>query len=453
MVNVASAQRQRRPQVDELTSEIGQRIRAARLERGMSLADVGGKELTRSFLSLVELGRSRISLRALAIVADRLELPISYFLDSTTGMSDSLTELDLDQAEAALAQQEAKECLRILDDLAASEWLLPRVLWLRGRALIDAGRAREAVGVLEECLALAERRGGNPLKPQVHYTLGLALYTAGNYDDALVYLRQALEEASQGAEDPLMIGKANICMGHVMYVRGNAEAAIEYYARARDTFGSLSDLTTLGCVYSGLSAAYKRQGDLTSALRYSKLSVGAFQAQHNARLAANELNNLAVGYQELDDLEQALVCAREAVERARQVGARDIEAQARATLASIYLEQDDLVRAEQEARQAEERSENDADLARVDARIVLGEIAERNGDRARADTLYQQALDALRDSAHHAAYGEAALGYSLLLQRRGDTERALKFALEAAQTRASRTGDHRPAAAERAETA
>lgn len=47
----------------------------------MTLAELGGNELSRSFLSSVERGRSRISLRALTIVARRLGLPMGYFFD------------------------------------------------------------------------------------------------------------------------------------------------------------------------------------------------------------------------------------------------------------------------------------------------------------------------------------------------------------------------------------
>ena len=66
---------------DSMHGAIGKRIRQARQARGMTLEQLGGGELSRSFLSLVERGRSRISLRALAIVANRLELPIRYFIE------------------------------------------------------------------------------------------------------------------------------------------------------------------------------------------------------------------------------------------------------------------------------------------------------------------------------------------------------------------------------------
>src|SRR5438270_8293552 len=109
MVRAAAAQRVEQTYGNALGLEVGRRIRAARLERKMSLAAVGGNELSRSFLSLVELGRSRISLRALAIVAERLELPISYFLE--TSDLQLAAELAVDSAEAALERQDPEGCL------------------------------------------------------------------------------------------------------------------------------------------------------------------------------------------------------------------------------------------------------------------------------------------------------------------------------------------------------
>jgi DNA-binding XRE family transcriptional regulator len=64
---------------DVLAADVGTRIRQARIEAGLTLAELGGEELSRSFLSLVETGKTRISLRSLAYIAQRLQKPISYF--------------------------------------------------------------------------------------------------------------------------------------------------------------------------------------------------------------------------------------------------------------------------------------------------------------------------------------------------------------------------------------
>ncbi len=91
---------------DSLSSreDVGQRIRLARKERGLSLAQLGGEDLTRGFLSSVEVGRSSISLKALSLVADRLGLPIAYFVDNAPDLLDlSVLQRAVDHAAAALA--------------------------------------------------------------------------------------------------------------------------------------------------------------------------------------------------------------------------------------------------------------------------------------------------------------------------------------------------------------
>ena len=434
MVEMAQSEQDSKRAPEMLGAEVGRRIRAARLDRGMTLAQVGGDDLSRSFLSLVELGRSRISLRALAIVAERLDLPISYFLDDASSSSHASAELVLDYAEAALARQDPEECLRLVDSAPVSKFLQARALWIKGGALITSGHPRDAVPLLKEALSLAEARSDEPMTLQVRYRLGLALYSADAYDEALPHLRRVLDEPGDEA-DPMLMAKTVVCLGHIMGVRNDIEAALQYYARARDLFSSISDLYSLACVYSGMAVAYERRGDIQNALRYSKLSLGVFEARQNGRDAANELNKMAGRYQDLGDLNRALACARDAVERAQQVGVRDVEAAAHSTLAEIHLQSEDLDAAQAEAQAADHLAGDDEAVARIDAWIVQAKIAEHDGDTARADELYRRALEQLQRIDHRAAYADAALGYSLALRQRGDTEGALEFALQAAQAR------------------
>jgi transcriptional regulator with XRE-family HTH domain len=68
-------------------------------------------------LSLVERGKSRISLRALAIVARRLELPISYFLEDQTEGPTHKGELIM---TARIVRQDAESVTVELDLRSAS---------------------------------------------------------------------------------------------------------------------------------------------------------------------------------------------------------------------------------------------------------------------------------------------------------------------------------------------
>src|ERR671939_376819 len=88
-----------------LPSSLGERIRAARLTRGMTLADVACGDFSPSFLSLVEQGKSGLSLRSLELIAQRLELPVSYFFEAEPGALE-VAELALDRAEADLSNED-----------------------------------------------------------------------------------------------------------------------------------------------------------------------------------------------------------------------------------------------------------------------------------------------------------------------------------------------------------
>lgn len=63
--------------------ELGQRIREARLEKGLSQRQLCGDTITRNMLSLIENGSAKPSMDTLCILAARLDKPVGYFLEET----------------------------------------------------------------------------------------------------------------------------------------------------------------------------------------------------------------------------------------------------------------------------------------------------------------------------------------------------------------------------------
>lgn len=61
--------------------ELGQRIRQARLEKGLSQRQLCEDVITRNMLSLIENGSARPSMDTLLYLCARLEKPVSYFLE------------------------------------------------------------------------------------------------------------------------------------------------------------------------------------------------------------------------------------------------------------------------------------------------------------------------------------------------------------------------------------
>jgi transcriptional regulator with XRE-family HTH domain len=80
------------------------RVRHARLDAGLSLAQVAGEDVSRTFLLFVEQGKSRPSERVLELIASRTGKPMKYFLTSnrsSTRTTQSPKELALQLAATA----------------------------------------------------------------------------------------------------------------------------------------------------------------------------------------------------------------------------------------------------------------------------------------------------------------------------------------------------------------
>lgn len=421
---------------DLLGPDVGRRIRAARQRKGFTLAQTGGEELSRSFLSLVESGRSRISLRALAIVADRLDIPIGHFLEDED--SRRAAELALDYAEIELEKGNAKQCIRTLDQNKSALQREARAAWLRGRALIKLSDFEPAAAALHAALELARSDSDSTLTAEILHSLAGSLYASHKYEEALACAREGLQLALQDPRYPALQARLYTGIGHILYVQNQLEDAITHYDRARELYGSLYDLGNVGAVFSGMSIARRKQGNLAGALQYSGQSVAAFRLKRDWRQVARELNNMATRHRDLGNLESAEETATESIERAEGLGAEDIEALARSTLASIYLRQGRLEEAEAEARRAEELAANTVPLAQIDAWVVQGRIAALKRQPDRTDEFYRKALDKLSTLDHEMRVAETALEFSRLLRERGDTEAALDFAIQAAEAKGGR---------------
>lgn len=67
--------------------ELGEKLRQARLEAGLSQRQLCGEEITRNMLSLIENGSAKPSMKTLQYLAGRLGKTVSYFLEETAVLS------------------------------------------------------------------------------------------------------------------------------------------------------------------------------------------------------------------------------------------------------------------------------------------------------------------------------------------------------------------------------
>ena len=133
--------------------ELGQRLKAARLELGLSQRQLCGDVITRNMLSQIENGAARPSMDTLRYLAGELGKPLSYFLEE-----DTVTSPNQILMARARQEQNSKKVLEILTEYRGPDEVFDRERELLQRLAVlnlaeesmAAGKTIYAAGVLEE---------------------------------------------------------------------------------------------------------------------------------------------------------------------------------------------------------------------------------------------------------------------------------------------------------------
>jgi len=136
--------------------ELGDKLRQARIEAGLSQRQLCGEEITRNMLSLIENGSAKPSMKTLQYLAGRLGKTVSYFLEETAVISPNQQVMEsvrrLYDAGSYGAAMEALQQYRKPDpvyDREAGVVYVSLCLEL-ARLAMEAGRDRYAAQLLEK---------------------------------------------------------------------------------------------------------------------------------------------------------------------------------------------------------------------------------------------------------------------------------------------------------------
>ena len=136
--------------------ELGEKLRQARLEAGLSQRQLCGEEITRNMLSQIENGSARPSMKTLGYLASRLGKSVSYFLEETAVVSPNQEVMaaarqrfdEGDFAGAAAALESYREPDSVYDRERELLWALTH-LALAEQALVE-NRVPYAAELLEK---------------------------------------------------------------------------------------------------------------------------------------------------------------------------------------------------------------------------------------------------------------------------------------------------------------
>src|SRR5260221_107062 len=142
-----------------MTADVGARIRSLRTARGLTQAQLAEPQYTKAYVSMLESGRTRASMKALEHIAGRLGVQPSDLLGGSA--SPAAPQYDLLEARRLIEEGHASEAIPVLESL--DEGLTPSDQLVRLRYLAAAyngnGNAKQALPVLPRPQRMAELLG------------------------------------------------------------------------------------------------------------------------------------------------------------------------------------------------------------------------------------------------------------------------------------------------------
>jgi len=277
---------QKPPKSPPWLKRLGSRIRQVRRIRGLTQTDVAKPNLTKSFISLLESGRTYPSVGTLVALADRLQTSIALLLLETSELprETALTLLALARATGEASPANAERLLAAAEVLAEDvDDLSADLMLARADIALSQGKPKDAERMYDETLAWARKRklrayearalakhaslalqrgDDSEARPQLEEALQLfrgtrTLRSVEGSEAMLAYAQilgmqgraarsvRILEEVAQVARRqdlPLILGKAELTLARARLAAGQPPQAKEALQSARTALESAGDL-------------------------------------------------------------------------------------------------------------------------------------------------------------------------------------------------------------------
>ena len=369
-----------RPSKRVAPDTLGGRIRVARQELHLALAEVAGDRYSTSLISQIERNRVDPSQESLRYLAGRLELPLEDLVALAQQQRNSEVEVSQYkvyeekrvQAELALANGRPQEALLALRDLPlvqipfSTRW---RLAALRGQANFNL---RRFVAAQRDFLAaVAEKPESVPSEQQpevmqLFLSLAASSRELGQLGEALTQYQHALKLMHSGTS-LRYIAQAHSCLAFTAFelARQEAEAsgsaqvegqrmqtALSHAESARTLYHAIGDELSVGALSCEIGLILQSTGRLGEA----RTRLHGVLDQWQPRLA--------------EPVENTPAGTRRKQERANVVSA------AACLLAGVELEAGQYQEALSYVRQAEDAGKQSSVLRRAEAAMMLGKILE-----------------------------------------------------------------------------
>lgn len=254
---------------------LGEKLKQARLDAGLSQRQLCGDVITRNMLSQIENGSARPSMATLSYLASRLEKPVSYFLEEQAVVSPNLAVME--QARNCCRAEDWGGCMAALETYQSPDTVCDSEAELmKNISCLKMARQALGEGKLPYARALLERVAQDSiyysaLRRQHQFLLAKAEVETEPVDldeELLLQAAAALKKSDYDRCGDLLQAvkdKKNtrwaLLKGEACFGKGDFAQAVAWYQKAENEFPEKA--------YPRLEECYRELGDFKLAYEYA----------------------------------------------------------------------------------------------------------------------------------------------------------------------------------------
>ena len=416
-----------------MVADVGARIRSLRTAKGMTQAQLAEPNYTKAYISMLESGRTRASMKALEHIAAALGVKPADLLGGQA--APAAPQYALVEARRLLEQGQGADAIRLLEDLEDGLTAQDQVVRLRylGSAYNMAGQAKQAFPVIERAQRMAELLGDDEEQVRVKSVLAACYSRTYAYEDSVRLFRECVQACDDGiVKDPAFHFRRLVDLALNLGNLRQPKQALAVYERALEISAQFEDRPSLALMYAGMAKTHQDAGDVEAAIVYNQKSLQMYEELGLVDQVACALDNAAALYVEYGNVTRA----REALARAARLAEG---AKRETTLASIRASEAEVL-AKAEPDSAMEAAQNALKFARkidqIDAQVrmltLMGEIKMAT-NAAAARRTFQEARQLAEERAPQ-LLRMIFDRWSRAAEATGDSDEALRLARRALET-------------------
>jgi tetratricopeptide (TPR) repeat protein len=429
-----------------VAARVGSNIREVRTRMGMTQAQLAAPEFSISYISAIERGKIRPSLRALSILARRLDVPLTFLLEGspsqaaearTIGYSpadagpDQKVDVDLLQASILVQQGDAAQAEELIAPIVPERITIEqafRLFSIRGEIHIAQGKYQEAVVDLRNAVTQGEGLNDVEFTERARNLLGKAYFNLYNYALALENHSRCLDAVNNGRiADPVFTLEVLSNIANDYFRLSDLDQAVAVYHRALEALGNLKrDSESFAKQYMDISQQHKASGKLTIARDYAMRSLALYQMRDEHRLIGMTHQHLGKALERQNLLDEAEEEYHRAIAIEHELGDAVAMSTCHASLAELLLRRGNTDEAEAEAQKALSYARESGDAqTQGQALFALAQLRHQLEVYAEADKLFAEALEMLDSSNAHEIAASAYFRFANLLEQRGEVQQSL----------------------------